>query len=206
MRKKTWEKNQYIYYFADKQNIQMQKGSSPYLYITSSLSWIRTKHAISKSFYHKSLWSASFKENIISDASLIYRNFQRIFSLKHKELNVNTYISSSFTQDVKRSGAQTMPMKYRKYQIACNIKYYQRGMVEIYDSCDGQIFIWDYIHQDRYKFKPKIDVKKVKSAYKGKMYNSGINLVWVCVVGRVGGLNIKQMYLWKKKSNRHTME
>jgi hypothetical protein len=31
--KKTWEKNQYIYkmyYFADKQNIQMQKGSSPY--------------------------------------------------------------------------------------------------------------------------------------------------------------------------------
>jgi hypothetical protein len=34
-------------------------------------------------------------------------------------------------------------------------------------SCDGQIFIWDYIHQDRYKIKPKIDVKKVKSAYKG---------------------------------------
>jgi hypothetical protein len=53
-----------------------------------------------------------------------------------------------------------MSMKYRKYQIACNIKYYQRGMVEIYDSCDGQIFIWDYIHQDRYKIKPVIDVKK----------------------------------------------
>ena len=37
---KTWEKNQYIYkmyYFADKQNIQMQKGSSPYLYITSTV-------------------------------------------------------------------------------------------------------------------------------------------------------------------------
>jgi hypothetical protein len=40
-------------------------------------------------------------------------------------------------------------------------------MVEIYDSCDGQIFIWDYIHQDRYKIKPVIVVKKVKSAYKG---------------------------------------
>ena len=37
MRKKTWEKNQYIYYFADKQNIQMQKGSSLYLYITSTV-------------------------------------------------------------------------------------------------------------------------------------------------------------------------
>ena len=40
------------------------------------------------------------------------------------------------------------------------------------------------------------------------MYNSGINLVWVCVVGRGvcvcggggggGGHNIKQMYLGKK--------
>jgi hypothetical protein len=38
--KKTWEKNQYIYkmyYCADKQNIQMQKRSSPYLYITSTV-------------------------------------------------------------------------------------------------------------------------------------------------------------------------
>ena len=26
-----------MYYFADKQNIQMQKGSSPYLYITSTV-------------------------------------------------------------------------------------------------------------------------------------------------------------------------
>jgi hypothetical protein len=30
-----------------------------------------------------------------------------------------------------------------------------------------QIFIWDYIHQARYKIKPIIDVKKVTSAYKG---------------------------------------
>jgi hypothetical protein len=37
--------------------------------------------------------------------------FQRSFSLKHKELNVNTYISSSSTQDVNRSGAQTMSTK-----------------------------------------------------------------------------------------------
>jgi hypothetical protein len=37
--KKTWEKISIykMYYFADKQNIQMQKGSSPYLYITSTV-------------------------------------------------------------------------------------------------------------------------------------------------------------------------
>ena len=37
---KNMDNNQYIYkmyYFADKQNIQMQKGSSPYLYITSTV-------------------------------------------------------------------------------------------------------------------------------------------------------------------------
>jgi hypothetical protein len=36
---KTWEKISIykMYYFADKQNIQMQKGSSPYLYITSTV-------------------------------------------------------------------------------------------------------------------------------------------------------------------------
>jgi hypothetical protein len=40
--------------------------------------------------------------------------FQRSFSLKQKELNVNTSflrLSSSSTQDVKRSGAQTMSIK-----------------------------------------------------------------------------------------------
>jgi hypothetical protein len=42
----------------------------------------------------------------------------------------------------------------------------EKSLLKRYSS-DGQIFIWDYIHQARYKIKPIIDVKKVTSAYKG---------------------------------------
>ena len=63
--KKTWEKNQYIYkmyYLADKQNIQMQKGSSPYLYIT--VRFVLNSHKtrnIFKSFYQQALKNHHFR-------------------------------------------------------------------------------------------------------------------------------------------------
>ena len=40
-------------------------------------------------------------------------------------------------------------------------------MVEIYDTAVTAKYLWDYIHQARYKIKPIIDVKKVTSAHKG---------------------------------------
>ena len=67
MRKKTWEKNQYIYYFADKQNIQMQKGSSPYLYITSTVclefaqNMQYLNHFITKAYEQQALKKTSFQ-------------------------------------------------------------------------------------------------------------------------------------------------
>jgi hypothetical protein len=69
--------------------------------------------------------------------------FQRSFSLKHKELNVNIIrLSSSSTQDVKRSGAQTMSTKLHEVS---NCMHHQilskRDGRNLRYSCDGQIFI-----------------------------------------------------------------
>jgi hypothetical protein len=51
-----------MYYFADKQNIQMQKGSSPYLYITRTVcsEFAQTRNIL-KSFYQQALKNQHFR-------------------------------------------------------------------------------------------------------------------------------------------------
>ena len=52
-----------MYYFADKQNIQMQKGSSPYLYITRTVcpEFAQQTRNIFKSFYQQALKNHHFR-------------------------------------------------------------------------------------------------------------------------------------------------
>jgi len=93
--KKTWEKNQYtcIYFFADKQSIQMQKGSSPYLYITSTVypefaqNTQYLNNFITKAYDQQALKKSSFQTHFNYSLTVIFQYdtfiyFRYFFSTK----------------------------------------------------------------------------------------------------------------------------